>query len=51
MPVKLKCDSCEKEFEAPDDLFTEFNWPKCSCGKPFTILGEESGLPDSASSD
>ena len=51
MTVKLRCDLCKKEFEAPDDLFTDFKWPKCTCGKPFIILGEESGIPDSPSSN
>ena len=40
MTVKLQCEACKKEFEAPEDLFVDFKWPKCNCGKPLTILGE-----------
>jgi hypothetical protein len=51
MTVKLQCEACKKEFEAPEDLFSDFKWPKCSCGKPLIILGEESGVSDPTASD
>ena len=51
MSVHCKC-KCEKEsFEAPESLFTDFKWPKCSCNKPFIILKETNGLSNTSASN
>ena len=51
MVVKLECTFCKEKFEVPEDLFSVFTWPKCSCGKPLIILGETVGLSNPTITD
>ena len=46
MSISLKCLCDKEEFQIPETFFEEFKWPKCSCDKPFIILGVESELSD-----
>tara|TARA_R100001594_G_scaffold1044_3_gene4293 strand:- start:2869 stop:3129 length:261 start_codon:yes stop_codon:yes gene_type:complete len=42
MTVKLHCESCDKKFNAPENLFNQhFKWPRCSCGKTLTIISTD----------